>query len=321
MAGDSSIFLAYREAGQPLRYYLPDPSSEEHFHFYAFADGLNLDLPMKAVASPPHFTYHFNGPISEPSKAAQIRLLEETISQLKSGAGEKVVISRLKLSLNPPQALEVLQNLDQLYPQATVYLFSHPEAGTWLGASPEQLLKVEAGHVTTASLAGTRLWEERQTFTEKEFEEQAIVSEAIYQKLAQFGLQALHLSERQIKQAGNLAHLFTEITGQLAPGQDPKRLAAVLHPTPAVGGFPQDWALNFIKQKELYPRRYYTGYFGWTHQAKAEARFWVNLRCAQYLSPNTLGIYVGGGITAQSDAQAEWEETENKAQTILKALN
>ena len=50
-----------------------------------------------------------------------------------------------------------------------------------------------------------------------------------------------------------------------------------------------------------------------------ERNLYVNLRCAQ-LKRESISLYVGAGITAESDAEQEWEETQNKAQTILQAL-
>ena len=46
-------------------------------------------------------------------------------------------------------------------------------------------------------------------------------------------------------------------------------------------------------------------------------QYFVNLRCAEFFK-NAALIYVGGGITAESSVEKEWQETELKAEAILK---
>lgn len=320
MAGEST-FLAYREPGEELQYYIPSAHSQQVFHFFAFADAPNLKIPMQRLKLPSEVDFVYQDKSLDISKEAQLKLLENTINALQAGEGQKVVISRYKLIENKIAALELLRRLDKLYPQATVYLFSHPQAGTWIGASPENLLSVKDGLLKTASLAGTKLWAQRDTFGEKEFKEQGIVTDEIKKQLAESGIENVKIANREFKKAGNLAHLYTEISAQVSTDLDWSSIAENLHPTPAVGGHPRQWALNFIQQNELYKRRYYTGYFGWVNKESKHAQFWVNLRCAEFLAPRHLAIYVGGGITAESNALAEWQETEDKSQTILQALN
>jgi isochorismate synthase len=93
-----------------------------------------------------------------------------------------------------------------------------------------------------------------------------------------------------------------------------------LHPTPAVCGVPKSEALNFIIANENYTRTYYTGYFGELNIQNASELF-VNLRCMQFIkNKSQLEIYVGGGITAQSNSEKEYEETVSKAQIMKRIL-
>ena len=79
-------------------------------------------------------------------------------------------------------------------------------------------------------------------------------------------------------------------------------------------------AFNFILENEDYDRKYYTGYLGPVNLEKDEsANLFVNLRCFKY-SSSEAQIFVGGGITASSDAKKEWEETQFKSRTILDVL-
>jgi isochorismate synthase len=93
---------------------------------------------------------------------------------------------------------------------------------------------------------------------------------------------------------------------------------AALHPTPAVCGYPKTKAARFILKKEKHDRRYYTGYLGpW--RLNGEVGLYVNLRCME-IDPQQYTLYSGVGITARSVPENEWKETNNKAGTLLSAI-
>lgn len=319
---NAAILLAYREPQEPLRFYSPDEQSNAIFCFADFRKETILRIAMNEGPRPAEHHFHYSRPQEIPSQFNQTELLERTIESLKKGAGAKVVISRfhqVETNLDP---LTILDRLDKEYPQATVYCFSHPEAGTWIGASPERLFSCRNGQVRIDSLAGTRQWNHRDSFGDKEFEEQGIVTKDIITKLSKVAsLEGIKIGPRNLKRAGNLAHLHNEISAKMKAEDGISQLLASIPPTPAVGGKPEAWALAYIAEKELYDRRFYTGYFGWEWPQKQEASFWVNLRCAEWIDGPNLAVYVGGGITAESVAVDEWLETEHKAQTILKVLD
>ncbi|HLV50467.1 MAG TPA: chorismate-binding protein, partial [Flavobacterium sp.] len=98
---------------------------------------------------------------------------------------------------------------------------------------------------------------------------------------------------------------------------DVKNLIQNLHPTPAVCGLPKKEAFDFIWENEGYNREFYTGFIGIEKENMKD--YFVNLRCAQIFQ-NQIQIYVGGGITAESNPEKEWEETELKSGTIGNAL-
>ena len=97
-----------------------------------------------------------------------------------------------------------------------------------------------------------------------------------------------------------------------------ERLTKLFHPTPAVCGLPQEKAFQFIQNTELHNRSYYTGFLGpvWLHE---KLDLYVNLRCMQVFE-NYLALHLGGGITKDSEPQKEWQETCDKAQTLLAVL-
>ena len=105
---------------------------------------------------------------------------------------------------------------------------------------------------------------------------------------------------------------FDKIAGRLW------ELVDAMHPTPAVAGQPKDDAINFIKKLEPHDRDYYTGFLGPVSENE-EVDLFVNLRCLK-ITPGYLSLYVGGGITLESDPADEWDETRWKADSLLNIL-
>ena len=96
-----------------------------------------------------------------------------------------------------------------------------------------------------------------------------------------------------------------------------KDLIRKLHPTPAVCGLPRDKAKEFIIKNENYNREFYTGFLG--EITNTDSSLFVNLRCMK-LEENIANIYVGGGITKDSNSKQEWLETVSKTQTMKSVL-
>ena len=77
-------------------------------------------------------------------------------------------------------------------------------------------------------------------------------------------------------------------------------------------------AISFIKQLEPHDRDYYTGFMGpLLHHGETD--LFVNLRCMK-ITPGYISLYVGGGITLESDPADEWNETQLKALSLLKIM-
>ncbi len=261
--------------------------------------------------------------ISEEGKIAFETVVKKALIAIHDKNFEKVVLSRKEIIPKKMNAFQAFANLLQLYPTAFRYLFYHPEAGLWTGATPEQLLKVENNVLETVALAGTQIYNENIFWEEKEKEEQLFVSQFITDNLKDF-TSSLNISEPKTVRAGNLAHIKTEISARLNNQSSLANIVDFLHPTPAVCGFPKGNAKKFILENEGYHREYYSGFLGelnWNKNTESQvtADFFVNLRCMK-VTENQAEIFVGCGITAQSNPEKEFYETANKALTIKKAL-
>ncbi|MBM1107424.1 chorismate-binding protein [Aurantibacter crassamenti] len=249
-----------------------------------------------------------------------IKLLRKTIHEIESGAFTKVVLSRNLKVESKTSPITLFRRIVSLYRNAFCYLWYHPEVGMWLGATPEILLQTENSNLTTMSLAGTLPYERirKPNWSFKELDEQALVTKYILDAL-QGKVEELQESDLETIRAGELVHLRTKITGVLQSNKLNEIIDA-LHPTPAVCGFPKKNTMNFILDNEDYDRQFYAGFLGELNFGLNMATtLYVNLRCMQKID-NIMKIYVGGGVTKDSDPEKEWQETVNKSQTMLRVL-
>lgn len=243
-----------------------------------------------------------------------LNLIQKTIDFLKQSSVEKIVMSRVKCV--PNQGFDLFQSfkkLAEIHPTAWVYLWHRPGEETWLGATPELLLKQEGSQVETVSLAGTKSPENE--WTQKEIIEQQIVTDYIAENFS--GVKNLQISGPETVQAGKFHHLKSYISGEISSDFDLNSILQKIHPTPAVCGMPKQDSFDFIIENEGYDREFYTGFIG-LETAKSK-EYYVNLRCAQIFA-DQVALYVGGGILTDSVPEKEWEETELKSTTILNGL-
>lgn len=230
-------------------------------------------------------------------------------------SGGKAILSRIKRVSITDTPDSVFLALCEAYPTAFVYFIESVRFGTWIGASPEILLKRDGDQVKTMALAGTRKSDEILDWTEKEFQEHAFVADFIEDTTAAFGVKTIDRGALETVQSGPVKHLLTKFAFDLPIAKEWEWTRAI-HPTPAVSGWPREASFELIAQLEPHNRSLYTGVIG---VLGAETALYVNLRCAQIIE-NEMFLYLGGGFTKDSVPEDEWQETENKAKTLLNVL-
>jgi isochorismate synthase len=186
-----------------------------------------------------------------------------------------------------------------------------------MGATPEQLVKINQNQFETVALAGTQLYSENVIWATKEKEEQQFVTNYILDKVT-CKVNELIVTDAETVKAGNLAHLKSLISGELTADFQVNDLIKTLHPTPAVCGLPKEKTIDFILKNEGYNRKYYAGFLGEYNKENLTDLF-VNLRCLE-VDDDVVNIYVGCGITKDSIPEKEFVETENKSMTIRNVL-
>jgi isochorismate synthase len=249
-------------------------------------------------------------------KDEYLKNVEEVIEIIKENKLPKLVYSRRKIftDFNEIDLKESFKNLCKSYPNAFRYIFIDGE-NSWMGAFSEVLGKFNKStyQFETMSLAGTLPVSEN--WTEKEIEEQKPVSDYIQGILEKYS-ENIGISETYDHISGNIKHLRTDFKADIKP-EDLDKIIQELHPTPAVCGIPKDFCKEKIQKIEKFPRELYAGYI--KIETEETIQYFVNLRCAK-LYQDSVHLFVGGGITAQSNPEKEWTETELKSEAVLKNL-
>lgn len=302
--------------------------SEQGFVFAPFeANHAPVLIPIDSVLQAEHVLEASQQPHDKTyeekaqAKSHHIHFVEKAKAFLEEQSVSKVVIARKKdVHCRSFELRNAFEKLLSHYPSATSYVWFHPKVGLWMGATPEILVKVEDQSFSTMSLAGTQVYNGTVDviWKAKELEEQQLVTDYVLGKLKK-NTKSLNHSDVYTVKAGGLLHLRTDIQGTLSDTNGVAELLNIVHPTPAVCGFPTETAKRFILDNEDFERSFYTGFLG-ALNVNNKTALYVNLRCMQVLSEEVIRLYIGGGITLKSEPLQEWEETVSKCKTMERVL-
>jgi menaquinone-specific isochorismate synthase len=256
--------------------------------------------------------------------------VERALSAIEAGRYEKIVLSRAVDLLfdNPCEPLRILDRLRSAYPSCHLFSFQNALGASLMGATPERLVSVSAGHFETEALAGSA--PRGQTAgedaalarallgSEKDQREHRHVVESIRRRLEGLGLETVHPGAARLLSLPNVHHLQTPISGVMQPGQHVLDLAQCLHPTPAVGGTPREAALEDIRRWEPFDRGLFAGLNGW-FDFRGNGEFLVGIRSAQ-VRDSRARLFAGAGIVSGSVPAREREETAVKMAALLQAI-
>ena len=256
--------------------------------------------------------------------------VESAAARLRAGDAAKVVLAREVLARGDGvvSAAMVARSLRAAYPSCFIYLMTGADGTAFAGASPELLVRRSADRAFSQPMAGSvargatdaedeRLARQLED-SAKDAVEHRIVSEFVVDALRPFAM-SVTARPPEVVRFTNIQHLATSVTAELSqPPADALQLAAALHPTPAVGGWPRDAANALIDDLEGMERGWYAGAVGWI-DGRGDGEFAVALRCG-LLWEDGARLYAGVGVMPDSDPARELEETELKFKALLTAL-
>jgi isochorismate synthase len=256
--------------------------------------------------------------------------VETAASRLRAGEADKVVLAREVMARGDGvvSAGMVARSLRAAYPSCFTYLITGADGTAFAGASPELLIRRSGTRAFSQPMAGsvargaTEQDDDRLALalqmSAKDAVEHHLVSDFVVAALRPFA-QSVSAREPEIVRFTNIQHLATTVEATLRDrAAEALELAAALHPTPAVSGWPRDRADALIDELELMERGWYAGAVGWM-DSRGDGEFAVALRCG-LLWEDGARLYAGNGVMPDSDPARELEETELKFKALLSAL-
>jgi salicylate biosynthesis isochorismate synthase/menaquinone-specific isochorismate synthase len=256
--------------------------------------------------------------------------VENAAARLRAGDAAKVVLAREVLARGDGvvSAAMVARSLRAAYPSCFTYLITGADGTAFAGASPELLVRRSGDRAFSQPMAGSvargatdaedeRLARQLEE-SAKDKVEHRVVSDFVVEALRPFA-RSVSAPPPEVVRFTNIQHLATSVTAELvSPPADALQLAAALHPTPAVGGWPRAAADRLIDELEGMERGWYAGAVGWI-DSHGDGEFAVALRCG-LLWEDGARLYAGVGVMPDSDPARELEETELKFKALLTAL-
>ena len=280
---------------------------------------------------------------SLPTPDGYAAAVAEAVRRMRAGELDKVVLARMLRVPGPVDLAALLRRLAERDPHAYVFAADLPaqaDSGapgdraarrrTLVGASPELLISRRGSLVVSNPLAGSaprspdpaedRARAAALLASAKNAHEHALVVAAVADALRPFCLGLDVPAAPSLIRTASMWHLSTRISGWLAdPSISSLQLAAALHPTPAICGWPVDTARAVIGELEPFDRDCYTGVVGWC-DAAGNGEWALAIRCAQIGDDGALQLYAGAGIVAESVPADELAETSAKFRTLGSAM-
>ncbi len=267
--------------------------------------------------------------VDNPDQQGWASSIANALQSIKAGRLEKIVLARRSdvessHNINPWQLLAKLRETTE----ACTLFGIQPEPGAvFVGATPERLYARHGDQIKSEAIAGTRprgtdskederLADELTASIKDNVEHQYVVK-SIAGHLEALS-QSVTVAERpHILKLARVQHLKTDISARLNDHVSDADLVNTLHPTPAVGGVPDDLAREEIAWLEPFDRGWYAGPVGWVGSGRSE--FAVAIRSA-LVADNRLMLFGGAGIVNGSTAEYEWQEIEYKTSLFVSTL-
>lgn len=254
--------------------------------------------------------------------------VRKCLTRLESAELEKIVLSQSVDCFfdKPIEPKFFIKSLLQKNPNAYNFIVPLQNCSFIFGASPELLLSKQDVSIHSNPLAGSRpksndinynnAIKQQLSISQKDQNEHNLVVKSILKKLQPICNNLTLNNTPEILETSTMLHLSTNFHGTLEDkSMSALEIALMLHPTPAICGTPTKLSKEIILNEEGYNREYYTGIVGWM-DSKGNGEWVVTIRCG-LVNSCKLRLYAGAGIVENSNADDEWQETEDKMKTLL----
>ncbi len=267
---------------------------------------------------------------SESDRKRWMEKVEIARKAIREKQFQKIVLAR-ELRVKTRQKVsctKLIHYLRKEYPSCYSFMYQLNGDATFLGSTPEKLLSLQSQYVKTEALAGSisrgktatrdTIFEKQLLENPKDLEEHAYVLDAIKEKLRPLSNSLEPPPLPKIKKYANVQHLCTPVAASLSSDMNAVDILEQLHPTPAVGGYPEIEAVRHIQEMEQIERGWYAGPVGWFNTNR-RAEFSVAIRSG-LVRRKQVQFFAGCGIVEDSDPKSEWEETRIKFIPMQKGL-
>jgi len=251
---------------------------------------------------------------SYPDKKNYMKMFANTIGTINNTDIQKIVLSKMESnSFTGNKNIESITHImENKYKNCFNYIIKLNNADFFLGSSPEKIIEIKKGHITSTALAGTST-EKNNLKNDKEINEHSYVVKHIKNILSKYG-NKIKQEKTNILKLNYAYHLQTKLTTNNIHNKHILKILKDIYPTPALSGYPTINAIHEIKSLEPFDRGYYAGAVG-MYNIKGEGSFFASIRSA-LIRKNKIYYFAGGGITKESKDIKEWEETEIKLKHI-----
>ncbi|MBK25200.1 MAG: hypothetical protein CME70_14495 [Halobacteriovorax sp.] len=246
-------------------------------------------------------------------------LISESQKAFSDTELKKVVLARGKITEYDKvvDAFKLFENFKSA-PNQYEFFFHIANGSSFISFTPEKLFSLHDNIIVVDSIAGTLKKTDSNKGTEllhstKDLDEHRFVSNFIKENLLCISSEVFELFKEEILSLPTLFHIHSRYKAQINEDLSIVDIVSLLHPTPAVGGFPRNAALNFINNNEKLNRGLYAGPIG--RISKSYTEFAVGIR-SLLVKDNRIHFYGGAGIVNKSIASKEWIETGDKIESV-----
>lgn len=309
------------DINQPAALFIP----ESHQTFER--DDLLASLPARGTPASLQVRRH----AAMPDHDVFTDMVAQAIAATQRGDLDKVVLSRLMdiATEQPVDTGALMQRIMLQNPTSYHFHLPLPQGGALVGASPELMLRKQGRDFSSCPLAGSarRQAEKEQDRaagallmdSSKDRHEHKLVTDAMRDVLQPRSRLLSVPTSPTLLTTSTLWHLATHIDGEVRDERENAlSLACLLHPTPALSGFPHQRAQHLIQQLEPFERQLFGGIVGWC-DAEGNGEWVVTIRCGT-VHGSRVRLFAGAGIVADSQPESEWRETGVKLDTMLRAF-